>query len=153
MAMATKRRHGQSASLWLAIAMEVRRREEISGVERHLEEGSSSTPKSVGDESTVRRREPEKGLVAQSEARGPPRRGGRRKDGPSTTGLKGSGSIKGRAGWWRPGGNRFLTRKVPQDHPDGPALTKKARDWPKRERRRQRSKGACTQREEVQADA
>ena len=122
-------------------------------MERHLEEGSSSTPKSVGDESTVRRREPEKGLVAQSEARGPPRRGGRRKDGPSTTGLKGSGSIKGRAAWWRPGGNRFLTRKVPQDHPDGPALTKKARDWPKRERRRQRSKGACTQREEVQADA
>ena len=60
MAMATKRRHGQSASLWLAIAMEVRRREEISGVERHLEEGSSSTPGSVGDESMARRREPEK---------------------------------------------------------------------------------------------
>jgi len=34
-------------------------RETLTGV-KHLEEGSSSTPESVGDESMARRREPEK---------------------------------------------------------------------------------------------
>ena len=93
------------------------------------------------------------GLEARSEARGSPRRGGRWKDEPTTIVLEERGGKKSRAARWRPDDIRLPSRMVPQSHPDGSALIKKARSWPKRERRQQRSTEVCSQEEEVQVDA